>query len=171
MSRITRATSRITSSVQHAEGGGVTCPICHFSDLDYIKSDYEAPYFWQKVRCLACGTSWINAYRLAGYEELTPGHKDFGGGEAMILFETAFGLEEVLEMRPGPDNTVSHELIDKAWDRWAEAQPAKFQEHDENAYARVEVGQTTYIVTIEAIAICDRDTFQLYGRYLTSHQL
>lgn len=89
----------------------------------------------------------------------------------MILFETTFGFEEVLAMHIYKRNTVEHELIDKAWDHWAEAQPAVFREHDENAYAIVSVGPTGYVVTIEAVAICDRDTYQLYGRYLTSHQL
>lgn len=89
----------------------------------------------------------------------------------MILFETTFGFEEVLKMHPGPDNLVSHELVDLAWDRWHSADLETFKQHDENAYATVSVGPTGYVVTIEAVAICDRDTYQLYGRYLTSHQL
>lgn len=88
----------------------------------------------------------------------------------MFLFKTTFDFDDVLRMQPGQDNTVSHELIDLAWDLWAKVQPATFQEHDESAYATIEAGQMGYIVTIQTAVMCDRDTYMLYGRYLHSQQ-
>lgn len=68
----------IISSVQHAENRGVSCPVCMSGDLDYMSQGYEAPHFWQRVHCLDCGSSWLNVYRLAGYEELILGIKATG---------------------------------------------------------------------------------------------
>ena len=69
----------------------------------------------------------------------------------MILYETIFTFDEVLKMQPGGDNQVSHELLDLAWDRWASAQPAAFEQHDENAYGTIEISSWGYAVTIQAV--------------------
>jgi len=57
----------------------------------------------------------------------------------MNLFETKFSFEKVLTIRPGGDNSVSHAVTDLAWHRWAEAQPAAYEQHYENAYVTIEI--------------------------------
>ena len=68
----------------------------------------------------------------------------------MILYETTFSFKDVLQLQPGGDNTVSHELVDQAWLQWASRAPAVYVKYDEVAQATVEIGPTGYIVIIEA---------------------
>lgn len=72
------------SSIQHAENKGLLCPMCKSTDHDYASQSYDAPYFSQKVQCLECSASWLNVYRLAGYEELVPGPKAMEGDNDRI---------------------------------------------------------------------------------------
>jgi hypothetical protein len=52
---------------QHAGGG---CPACRSGQIVGDSFDYEAAQVWQRLRCLACGASWTDVYRLQGYEDL-----------------------------------------------------------------------------------------------------
>ena len=53
--------------VQHSGGG---CPACRSGQMEGDSFDAEAAQVWQRIRCLACGASWTDIYRLQGYEDL-----------------------------------------------------------------------------------------------------
>jgi len=53
--------------VQHAGGG---YPACRSGQIAGNSFDSEAAQVWQRLRCLACGASWTDIYRLQGYEDL-----------------------------------------------------------------------------------------------------
>jgi hypothetical protein len=53
--------------VQHLGG---CCPACRSGQIEGDSFDYEAAQVWQRLRCLACGASWTDVYRLQGYEDL-----------------------------------------------------------------------------------------------------
>ena len=89
----------------------------------------------------------------------------------MFLFETTFGLDEVLRMHPGKDNDVRQKLVDLAWDRWCSADPEEFKKYDDVAYATVKIEFDEFVVTIEFVPTCDRETYMLYGRYLHEHDI
>jgi len=67
----------------------------------------------------------------------------------MILYSTTFNFGEVLQMQPGGDNMVRHELVDQAWLRWAYEDPAGHAKYDEVAQGTIEIGATGYTVAIE----------------------
>lgn len=48
--------------------GGVRCLFCGSHDIEGGSYDYESPELGQKVRCLACGRSWIDVYVLSRVE-------------------------------------------------------------------------------------------------------
>jgi hypothetical protein len=49
---------------------GGCCPACRSGQMEGDRFDYEAAQVWQRLRCLACGASWTDVYRLQGYEDL-----------------------------------------------------------------------------------------------------
>ena len=53
--------------VKHYGGG---CPACRSGQIEGDSFDSEAAQVWQRLRCLACGASWTDIYRLQGYEDL-----------------------------------------------------------------------------------------------------
>ena len=49
---------------------GGCCPACRSGQIAGDRFDSEAAQVWQRLRCLACGASWTDVYRLQGYEDL-----------------------------------------------------------------------------------------------------
>jgi hypothetical protein len=53
----------------YARYGGVFCPVCLHSDLEYGDLVIDDPHY-QEVTCSECGASWKDIYPLARYEDL-----------------------------------------------------------------------------------------------------
>ena len=71
------------SNSEYAQKGGLVCPYCESEEIEGVSGvGIEAGEAWQKVKCLSCGESWHDVYRLAGYEGTgNDGHSQGPEGE------------------------------------------------------------------------------------------
>jgi len=56
-------------SARYLEHRGVRCPYCHSVQLEGDGIDLDEGGAYQPVRCLDCGRSWTDCYRLTGIVE------------------------------------------------------------------------------------------------------
>lgn len=61
-----------TSSRQYARAGGLACPTCRSKDIEAERLEADGPDASAEVTCNACGSTWQDCYRLAGYSNLKP---------------------------------------------------------------------------------------------------
>jgi hypothetical protein len=58
----------------YCEQGAENCPMCGstaISATDEVQTDSHGA--WQRIRCIACGSTWNDVYRLVGYDNVTEG--------------------------------------------------------------------------------------------------
>ena len=67
----------------YVEDAGMTCPACRAAEAVESAGQFEVSdrTATQQVRCLFCGATWVDVYRLTGFDSLERGATD-GGEEA-----------------------------------------------------------------------------------------
>lgn len=60
----------INSPHNHADEGGVTCPLCSADQVEGRQPDHYPGAIEQRMDCHACGASWIDVFHLQGYAGL-----------------------------------------------------------------------------------------------------
>lgn len=60
----------VATADKYAEAHGAFCPACQSSDIEGGTFEADNNYAWRRVKCLRCGASWNDVYKLTGYNNL-----------------------------------------------------------------------------------------------------
>ena len=64
------------SPIMYAAKAGIVCPVCAGDEIEGGSFDISAGIAQQEVRCVNCGSSWMDTFRLIGYDCLNVGGGD-----------------------------------------------------------------------------------------------
>ena len=136
-------TPQLMTPEAYVQQYGGCCPACRSGQIAGDRFDSEAAQVWQRLRCLACGASWTDVYRLQGYEdlELPDGLTQEEQTRLLreVLHDRDLNPHDVLDLAAGVEAALAlpalQEHIRAAWreEQAQAAEEADEREEDERA--------------------------------------